>query len=65
MTNYQVAKVELKEIQVLAKNQFKNDLPAIRQTINDSAYYISGERNLTAYQANLLHNYAAKLHPKR
>ena len=63
MTNYQQAKQQLKELAQKAKEQFKTDKPAIRQYINDNAYYISQNFDLTEYQTDLLHNYACKLHP--
>lgn len=60
-TNYQDAKKELLKIANLAKKEYKNDKPAIRQIINDQAYYLT--YNLTSYENDLLHDYACKLHP--
>lgn len=64
MTNYQQAKSNLKEVAMRQKRILKNDKPAIRQIINEEAYFLSIDFNLTEYQKNLLHNYACKLHPK-
>ena len=63
MTKYQQAKQDLLSIAQEAKNSFKDDKPAIRQTINDNAYYL--EEGLKDYQKRLLHDYACKLHPKK
>lgn len=64
MTNYQLAKLELKEIAIETKNFYINDKPAIRMVINDSIDDICDEQNLSEYQRELLYNYACKLHPK-
>ena len=60
-TNYKDAKKELLNIANLAKKEYKNDKPAIRQIINDQAYFLT--YNLTIYENELLHNYACTLHP--
>ena len=60
-TNYKDAKKELLNIAKLAKKEYKNDKPAIRQIINDKCYFLT--YNLTSYENDLLHNYASKLHP--
>jgi hypothetical protein len=64
MTNYQKAKRNLKDVSDIAKSQFSNDKPMIRQIINESVHYQASEYKLTEYQINLLSNYACKLHPK-
>jgi hypothetical protein len=64
MTNYQQAKQQLKEIAKIAKQEKPTDKPYIRQSINDSSYFIGKELHLTEYQKDLLSNYACKLHPK-
>ena len=61
---YQVAKSELKRSAIEAKQYFKSDKPAIRQSINDSVDYICRSIQLSEYQKNLLSNYACTLHPK-
>lgn len=47
----------------MAKSQFKNDKPMIRQIINDSVHFLSLEYNLTENKINLLADYACNLHP--
>ena len=64
-TNYQQAKMELKEIAKNAKIQFQEDKPAQRMIINDNCYFLSRNYNLSNYQKNLLENYSCKLHPKK
>lgn len=63
-TTYPICKEYLLQEAKEAKKQFKNDLPAIRQCINDYSDYLSREYNLTEYQCDLLFNYACKLHEK-
>ena len=63
MTNYQNCKLQLKETAKIAKKEFKNDKPAIRQAINNNTHALCGDYNLSEYKTNLLHNYAASLHP--
>ena len=63
-SNYQIAKAQLKEMSDEAKQVYKNDKPAIRQSINDYADCFSRENNLNDHQRNLLANYASTLHPK-
>lgn len=63
MTNLQIAKNILKSVAYDAKSQFRNDKPAIRQTINDTADSISKDMQLTEKQRDSLCNYACKLHP--
>ena len=64
MTHYQNAKSSLKDVSQDAKAQYRNDKPAIRQTINDYVDYLCKDLNLSEYKRNLLSNYACKLHPK-
>ena len=63
-TKYQLAKQALKAVAIQSKKDFPTDKPAIRQEINDMTHWIISDMDLTEYQANLLHNYACKLHPK-
>lgn len=63
MTNYQLAKKELKEIAKQAKMEHPTDKPMVRQIINDNCYFLSKQYNLTDYQFNLLDYYACDLHP--
>lgn len=65
MTTYQIAKQSLKEIAKEAKQNFTNDLPAIRMIINDYADELSKEFNLTEHKRELLVNYSITLHPKK
>lgn len=62
-TSYKFAKEQLKEISIDAKKRFNNDKPAIRQVINDNAYFLANEYDLNEYKTNLLQNYAGSLHP--
>jgi hypothetical protein len=62
-TVYQQAKSMLRSHAEYVKVQFRNDKPAIRQSINDYTDSICKDYNLTEYQRNLLANYACKLHP--
>jgi len=64
MTKYQQAKQHLKEVAKMAKSQFSNDKPMIRQIINDSVDFWCKEYQLSEYNRDLLSNYACKLHPK-
>lgn len=64
MTNYQIAKIALKERAKDAKKDFPNDKPAIRMVINDDVHLLSADYDLSDYQRNLLANYACTLHPK-
>lgn len=63
-TTYQQVKVDLKEIADSAKIEYKNDLPAIRMIINDSADMLCKVYQFSDYYRNLLSNYACTLHPK-
>ena len=63
-SDYQRAKSVLKGISDESKRIFKNDIPAINQTINDEADFICKNNSLSEYQQKLLHNYACTLHPK-
>lgn len=63
MTNYQQAKQQLKTHAKIAKEQYRSDKPAIRQTINDDVHFLSIDYKLNDYQTSLLSNYASKLHP--
>jgi hypothetical protein len=62
---YQTAKQSLKEIAKTAKQNYTNDLPAIRMIINDEVDYLCKDHKLTDYQRVLLCNYACNLHPKK
>jgi len=62
-TKYQQAKNALKLASIQDKKHFKDDKPAVRQSINDFCDHLSKDLNLTEYQRNLLSNYACKLHP--
>jgi len=64
MTNYQLAKNDLKAISLEAKANYPNDKPAIRMIINDSVQYLSIEYRLHEHQIFKLSDYACKLHPK-
>ena len=64
MSQHTQLKNELKQISKEAKNQFKNDNPAIRQIINDSADSLCKAHNLSEHKRDLLSNYACSLHPK-
>jgi len=64
-TFYKIAKQKLKEIAKEAKQNYTNDLPAIRMIINDTVDYLSKDYKLTEYQRTLLSNYACTLHPKK
>ena len=64
MTNYQIAKSNLKAISQDAKIQYRNDKPAVRQAINDYVDYLCKNMNLSEHKRNLLSNYACTLHPK-
>jgi len=64
-TFYKIAKQKLKEIAKEAKQNYTNDLPAIRMIINDEVDNLSKDHKLTDYQRVLLCNYACKLHPKK
>lgn len=63
-TTYQQVKADLKEIADAAKIEYKNDLPAIRMTINDSVDMLCKVYQFSDYYRNLLSNYACFLHPK-
>lgn len=64
-TLYKIAKQSLKETAKEIKQNYTNDLPAIRMIINDTVDYLCKDYNLTEYKRNLLSNYACKLHPKK
>jgi hypothetical protein len=64
LSNYQKAKRNLKEVSEMAKSQCEGDKPRIRMIINDSAYFLSTEYNLSDYEKDLLSNYTCTLHPK-
>ena len=61
---YQQAKKALKLASIKDKIYFKNDKPAIRQSINDFCDHLCKDLRLTKHESNLLSNYACKLHPK-
>lgn len=64
-TDYQTAKIQLKQEAQTAKKVYPADKPAIRQIINDYADYLCKSLQLSEYQRNLLANYACTLHPNR
>ena len=64
VSNYQIAKQELKNASIEYKRLIKNDKPLIRMNINDDVDYLIKYLNLSDYQSSLLSNYACKLHPK-
>lgn len=71
MYTYTDAKRLLYLESVEAKKQHGNDLPAIREQINDTADYILREMSLRRTDARMrqyerwLSSYACKLHPKK
>jgi len=64
MTTLQTAKNILKSTANDAKSIYRNDKPAVRMIINDTADSISRDMQLTEKQRNSLANYACTLHPK-
>ena len=64
LTQYQIAKNILKSVSLDAKSEYRNDLPMIRQIINDTCDSICKDFNFSEYNRNLLSNYACALHPK-
>lgn len=64
VSNYQIAKKELKNVANEAKKLHTTDKPLIRMYINDFADHLIKELSFSEYQKNLLANYACKLHPK-
>ena len=64
VSNYQIAKNELKNVANEAKRLHSTDKPLIRMYINDFADHLIKELNFSDYQTNLLSSYACKLHPK-
>ena len=64
MTNYKNIKRQLKDVADMAKSQYGNDKPMVRQIINDSVDFFSKEYQLSEYFRSLLADYACKLHPK-
>ena len=65
ITTYQIAKNTLLGVSRDAKSLHRDDIPLIRQIINDSCHDINRDLNLSEYQFDLLCRYACKLHPKR
>jgi len=65
VTDYQTAKIHLKEAARMALNYYTTDKPAIRQTINDTSDMLCKYLQLSEYQRNLLANYACTLHHKK
>jgi hypothetical protein len=64
MTNYQQAKDALKRTKkFFCRVHLKNDKPAQRQLLNDTAHALCREYNLTERQQELLHNFTSKMHP--
>jgi hypothetical protein len=64
MTSYQISKSVLKCIAYDARSKYRNDLPKIRQVINDSMDAIGRDCKLTEHEMDSLANYACKLHPE-
>jgi uncharacterized protein YpuA (DUF1002 family) len=64
LSKYQQAKKHLKNIKESIMDEYIEDKPLVRTVINDTAYHLSREYDLTEHQRNLLSNYACKLHPK-
>ena len=73
LTDYQVAKANLKQFAQDIKNKFPNDKDLCRMEINDYTHNLCQYNSLcgklqTERQLRLfierLHNYACKLHPK-
>lgn len=60
-----LCKEMLKQEAIRAASIFKNDRPALRQAINDYAYYLSCDYNLSDYDYDHLSDYACKLHNTR
>lgn len=63
-SNYQVAKNTLKAVSLDAKKECITDKPMIRQIINDTAYELGRDLNLSEHEKNLLSDYSCYLHPK-
>ena len=63
-TDYQNAKAFLKMTAKTAKSEYKNDKPAQKMIINDTADYLCKNYQFSEYKRNLLSLYACKLHPK-
>jgi len=63
MTHYQTAKSMLRAHAEYVTVQYRNDKPAIRQSINDYVDSISRDYGLSDYYIGLLSNYACSLHP--
>ena len=72
LTDYQIAKIELKNFTKEIITKFPNDKPFCRQEINWYAEYsCQNFKQLKNYESRevrmfeeRLHNYACKLHPK-
>ena len=64
MTKYSQAKETLKFIAMASKKEFKNDKPAIRQAINDSADMLCKDLQLSEWDRHRLALYSCKLHPR-
>ncbi len=64
MTKYLITKKLLLEDSLVLKSEFADDLPAIRQGINDYADFLMKEYELSVQEQNMLANYSCKLHPK-
>lgn len=71
LTDYQVAKANLKQFAQDIKNKFPNDKPRCRQEINDYTHNLCqydkmckpyNARRIRMFEERL-HNYACKLHP--
>jgi hypothetical protein len=65
MTEYMRLKEELRLFAEWMKKRYVNDLPAIREGINNYADSLCRQYRLDNHRQDLLHNYAAKLHPKQ
>jgi hypothetical protein len=63
MTTYQQAKNKLISHAEWVKVRYSDDKPAIMESINEYTHMLTKDFDLPEWQKNLLHNYAAKLHP--
>jgi hypothetical protein len=59
---YMELKKLLKAAAVEAKKIFKNDIPAINMTINDTIDFLAKEHNLSERQRHMLALYGCTLH---
>lgn len=67
--NYQQAKAQLKDIKKIVRINYKDDKPAQRQILNDTADSLSREfwreyeGKMLELRISQLHNFTAQLHP--